>query len=48
MVRGLMLDKEWALFEPFVTTKGGKRGRPAVNHRLLLVRVFWIAHTGAP
>lgn len=48
MVRGLMSDKEWAFFKPFVTVSGPKRGRPADNHRLVLDGVFWIARTGAP
>ena len=48
MVRGLMPDKEWAFFKPFVTVSGPKRGRPAGNHRLVLDGVFWIARTGAP
>ena len=48
MVRGLMSNKEWAFFKPFVTVKGPKRGRPAGNHRLVLDGVFWIARTGAP
>lgn len=48
MVRGLMSDKEWAFFKPFVTAKGSKRGRPAENHRLVLDGVFWISRTGAP
>ena len=48
MVRGLMSDKEWAFFKPFVTAQGPRRGRPAGNHRLVLDGVFWIARTGAP
>lgn len=48
MARGLMSDKEWGFFEPFVVETGPKRGRPAGNHRLVLDGVFWIARTGAP
>ena len=48
MVRGLMSNKEWAFFKPFVTVRGQKRGRPAGNHRLVLDGIFWIARTGAP
>lgn len=48
MIRGLMSDEEWDFFEPFVTVRGPKSGRPAKNHRLLLDGVFWIARTGAP
>ncbi len=43
-----MSDEEWAFFEPFVTVRGPKRGRPAKNHRLVLDGVFWIARTGTP
>ncbi len=48
MIRGLMSDEEWAFFEPFVTAKGPKSGRPPSDHRLVLDGVFWIARTGAP
>ena len=48
MVRGLMTDVEWAFFEPFVTERGPRRGRPPVDHRRTLDAVFWIARTGAP
>jgi transposase len=48
VARGLMSDKEWAFFEPFVIETGPKRGRPAGNHRLVLDGVFWISRTGAP
>ena len=48
MVRGLMTDKEWAFFAPFVIASGGKSGRPPEDHRLVLDGVFWIARTGAP
>jgi len=48
LVRGLMSNKEWAFFEPFVTARGPRRGRPAGNHRLVLDGIFWIARTGAP
>ena len=47
MVRGLMSDAEWAFFEPFVVSSGGRSGRPPRNHRLILDGIFWIARTGA-
>jgi transposase len=47
MVRGLMTDKEWKFFAPFVIATGGKRGRPPSDHRLVLDGIFWIARTGA-
>ena len=36
LVRNLMLDEEWAFFEPFVTVAMPRRGRPAKGHRLTL------------
>lgn len=48
MVRGLMTDDEWAVFEPFVTQISVQGGRPPSNHRRVLDGVFWIARTGAP
>ena len=48
MVRGLLTDKEWAFFKPFVIATGGLRGRPPRDHRRTLDAVFWIARTGAP
>jgi transposase len=47
MVRGLMTDREWKFFAPFVVATGGKSGRPPSDHRLVLDGVFWIARTGA-
>jgi len=47
MVRGLMTDKEWTFFAPFVIATGGKSGRPPSDHRLVLDGIFWIARTGA-
>lgn len=47
MVRGLMTDREWKFFAPFVLATGGKSGRPPSDHRLVLDGVFWIARTGA-
>lgn len=47
MVRGLMTDREWKFFAPFVIATGGKSGRPPSDHRLVLDGIFWIARTGA-
>ncbi len=47
MVRGLMTDKEWSFFAPFVIATGGKSGRPPQDHRLVLDGIFWMARTGA-
>ena len=48
MIRGLLTDKEWAFFKPFVIARGALHGRPPRDHRRMLDAVFWIARTGAP
>ena len=48
MVRGLLTDDEWGLFESFVIERGALRGRPPRDHRRTLDAIFWIARTGAP
>jgi len=48
VIRLLMSDEEWAIFEPFLAAPGSSGGRPASNHRRVLDAVFWIARTGAP
>lgn len=47
MVRGLMTEREWGFFAPFVVATGGKSGRPPSDNRRVLDGVFWIARTGA-
>ena len=47
MARLLMEDAEWGFFEPFLMAVRGQGGRPALNHRLVLDGIFWIARTGA-
>lgn len=48
MIRGLMTDQEWAIFEPFLTRPSPDGGRPPKNHRKVLDGVLWIGRTGAP
>jgi transposase len=48
LVRGLMTDREWVFFAPFVIATGSKSGRPPADHRRVLYAIFWIARTGAP
>jgi transposase len=48
LIRGRLLDAEWAFFEPFLIETGPKRGRPPNDHRRVLDGIFWIARTGAP
>ncbi len=47
MIRGLMSDDEWAVFERFLASPSKQGGRPPKNHRRVLDGVFWIARTGA-
>lgn len=48
MARNLMLDAEWAFFEPFIVAIRSTNGRKPVDHRRVLDGVFWIARSGAP
>lgn len=48
MIRGLMTDEEWAIVEPFLTSRSSQGGRPPGNHRLVLDGVLWVSRTGAP
>ena len=48
MIRDLMTDDEWAIFEPFLTTPSPQGGRPPSDHRRVLDGILWIARTGAP
>ena len=47
MIRGLMSQEEWEIFEPFVAPSGSRKGRPAEDHRRVLDGIFWITRTGA-
>jgi transposase len=48
VIRGLMTDEEWAIFEPFLVRRSVLGGRPPGNHRRVLDGIFWICRTGAP
>jgi transposase len=48
VIRGLMSDEEWAIFEPFLVRPSLQGGRPPKDHRKVLDGVFWINRTGAP
>ena len=48
MIRGLMSDEEWRIFQRFVEPSSPSRGRPAKDHRRTLDGIFWINRTGAP
>jgi hypothetical protein len=36
VIRGLMTDDEWAIFEPFLTTPSPQGGRPPSDDRRVL------------
>ena len=48
MIRGLMSDAEWGVFQPFLTQNRSRGGRPPRDHRAVLDAIFWIARTGSP
>jgi len=47
VIRDLMSDEEWAIFQPFVTSDVPRKGRPPGDHRRVLDGIFWIGRTGA-
>jgi transposase len=47
VIRGLMTDEEWAVFEPFLARASPHGGRPPKNHRKVLDGVLWINRSGA-
>ena len=48
MRRFELSDEQWVRVEGLLPGKKGDPGRPAVNSRLFLDAVLWIARTGAP
>ena len=46
--RHAISDEQWLLIEHLLPGRGDEPGRPAVNNRLFVDAVFWIAKTGAP
>jgi transposase len=49
MVRdGLISDEFWAVVEPMLPAKGGRRGRPWRDHREVLEGICWRYRTGSP
>ncbi len=48
LIRGLLTDGEWAIFEPFVAAAGPLRDRPPRDHRRMLDTLFWVARTSVP
>ena len=48
MTRRLLRNDQWRRIERLLAGKEGDRGRTAVNNRLFVEAVLWIARTGAP
>jgi putative transposase len=49
MVRsGVISDELWAVLEPVLPVRGGRRGRPWNDHRLTLEAICWRYRTGSP
>ena len=48
VIRGLMVDYEWAIVEPFLTNPLLRGGRPPAHHRRVLDGILWICRAGAP
>lgn len=48
MARMMLRDDQWARIEDLVPGKVGDRGRTAVDNRLFVEAVLWIARTGSP
>jgi hypothetical protein len=45
LIRGLMMDDEWAIVEPFLTNLFLRGGRPPANHRRV-DGILWICRAG--
>ena len=45
LIRGLMMDDEWAIVEPFLTSLFLRGGRPPANHRRV-DGILWICRAG--
>jgi transposase len=48
MDRNLLSDAQWERIAPFLPGKPGDPGRSAIDNRLFVEAVLWIARTGAP
>ncbi|GAA1673245.1 IS5 family transposase [Fodinicola feengrottensis] len=45
---GAISDELWAVIEPVMPMRGGRRGRPWNDHRLTLEGIVWRFRTGTP
>lgn len=48
MPRLVLRDDQWERIAPLLPGKKGDRGRTAVDNRLFVEAVLWVARTGAP
>ena len=48
MRRYEITDQQWTKIEPLLPGKAGDVGRSAVNNRLFINAVLWVARSGAP
>jgi len=48
LIRDLLTDAEWAVFEPFLAARGSSGGRPPRDHRRVLDAILWVTRTGSP
>jgi transposase len=48
MDRNLLSNAQWERIAPFLPGKPGDPGRSAIDNRLFVEAVLWIARTGAP
>lgn len=48
MIRLVLNDAQWERVAPLLPGKAGDPGRTAVDNRLFLEAVLWIARVGAP
>jgi transposase len=48
MTRDTLTDRQWERVRPALPPQKPARGRPALDHRLVLNAILWVLRTGAP
>lgn len=48
MARLILIDRQWALIEPYCLGKTSDPGQTGSDGRMFIEAVLWIARTGAP
>ena len=46
--RDELTDAQWALIQPLLPPQRPRKGRPALDHRLIVNPILWLTRTGAP